>query len=205
MALMMDALGTPDGTPIILESKPAPPRFTAERINNHGYNKTTRRLEFSVSWVGSSEADTLESYHNLGHLHILTEYEIRMHDLNHGSGEDNVKCTRQRQRHNLRKYILQRDREAAAMLSEDDTDSNVSELKEERQLALEGSPLLMEALIAPSMDSPLATSEDWLQQLATGSLSKEVPQWPMGEVQPRCCWNHATETRQLGIHFPLVE
>jgi hypothetical protein len=35
--------------------------------------------------------------------------------------------------------------------------------------------------IAPSMDSPLATSEDWLQLLATGSLSKEVPQWPMGE------------------------
>jgi hypothetical protein len=67
------------------------------------------------------------------------------------------------------------------MLLEEDTDSDVSELGEERQLALEGSPLLMGTPIAPSMDSPLATSEDWLQRLATRSISKEVPQWPMGE------------------------
>jgi hypothetical protein len=57
----------------------------------------------------------------------------------------------------------------------------MSELGEERQLAMEGSPLLTRTPTAPSMDSPLATSEDWLQQLATGSVSKEVSQWPMGE------------------------
>jgi hypothetical protein len=67
------------------------------------------------------------------------------------------------------------------MHSEEDTDSDVSELGEERQLALEGSPLLMGTPIALSMDSPLATSGDWLQQLATGSNTKEVPHWPMGE------------------------
>jgi hypothetical protein len=67
------------------------------------------------------------------------------------------------------------------MPSEDDTDSNVSKLGEVRHLALEGSPLLIGTPIAPSMESPLATSEDWLQLLATGSLCKEVTQWPMGK------------------------
>jgi hypothetical protein len=57
----------------------------------------------------------------------------------------------------------------------------ISEVKEERQLTLERSPLLMGTPIAPSMDSPRATSKDWLQLLAIGSLSKEVPQRPMGE------------------------
>jgi hypothetical protein len=41
--------------------------------------------------------------------------------------------------------------------------------------------LLMGTPIAPTIDSPLATSEDWLQQPATGIISKEIPQWPMGE------------------------
>jgi hypothetical protein len=49
MALMMDALGNPEETPIILESKTSPPRYSVERINNHGYHKTTRRFQFSVS------------------------------------------------------------------------------------------------------------------------------------------------------------
>jgi hypothetical protein len=39
-------------------------------------------------------------------------------------------------------------------------DSDVSELEEEPQLALEGSTVFMETPIASSMDSPLATSED---------------------------------------------
>jgi hypothetical protein len=59
--------------------------------------------------------------------------------------------------------------------------SDASELEEEPQLAREGSPLFMETLVASSMDSPLATSEVWLQRLVTGSSSMEVPQWPMGE------------------------
>jgi hypothetical protein len=72
MALTMDALGKPEETSIILESKPAPTWYIDECINNHGYHKTTRCLQFSASKVGSNEADTLESYSYLQHLHILT-------------------------------------------------------------------------------------------------------------------------------------
>jgi hypothetical protein len=138
-------------------------------------------LEYSVRWVGSAEEDTLESYPNLRHLHVLKEYEARMPNIDPSKGLGDRKCIEQRVARSLSKYILHRDRGAAAMLSEEDTVSDVSELGEERQLALEGSPLLMGAPIAISMDSPLATSEDWLQRLATGSINKEVPQWPMGE------------------------
>jgi hypothetical protein len=104
-----------------------------------------------------------------------------MPNIDPSQGLGNRKCIQQRISRSPGKYILQRDREAAAMLSEEDTDSDVSELEEERQLDLEGSPLLMGTPFAPSIDSPLATSEDWLERLATRSINKEVPQWPMGE------------------------
>jgi hypothetical protein len=138
----MDTLSTPVETPIIQESKPATPLYTVEHINKHGYNRTTGRLEFSVCWVGSNAADTLESYSNLQHLHVLTEYEERMPSLTQGKGQYGIKCTQQRQSRSLRKYTLQRDREATAMLTEEDTDSDISELGEVLQLSLEGSPLL---------------------------------------------------------------
>jgi hypothetical protein len=51
----------------------------------------------------------------------------------------------------------------------------MSELGEERQLALEGSPLLMGTPIAPSMDSPLATSEDWRQLLDIEASARKSP------------------------------
>jgi hypothetical protein len=59
-----------------------------------------------------------------------------------------------------------------------------TELEEELQLALEGSPWLMGTPAAPSMDSPLASSGDWLQQLATGGNSEEVPHWTLEEELP---------------------
>jgi hypothetical protein len=181
MALMMDALHTPEETPFILKSKPRLPRYTVERVNGHSYNRITSLLEHSVRWVGSADEDTLESYPNLRLLHVPNEYKARMPNIDPSKGLGDRKCIQQRMARSLGKYILQRDQEAAAMLSEEDTDSDVSELGEELQLALEGSPLLMGTPFAPSMDSPLATSEDWLLRLATGSISKVVPQWPMGE------------------------
>jgi hypothetical protein len=116
MALMMDALSTPEETPIIQESKPTTPCYMVERINKHGYNRTTGRLDFSVRWVRSNAADTLESYSNLQHLHVLTEYEERMPSLTQGKGQNGIKCTQQRQSRSLRKYTLQRNREAFAII-----------------------------------------------------------------------------------------
>jgi hypothetical protein len=130
MALMMDALSTPEEIPIIQESKPATPRYIVELRNKHGYHPTIGRLEFGVCWVGSNAADTLKFYSNLQHLHVLTEYEERMPSLTQGKGRDDSKCIQQRQSRSLRKNILQRDREAAAMLTDDDTDSYISELGE---------------------------------------------------------------------------
>jgi hypothetical protein len=181
MTLMMDALDTPEETPFISKSEPKLPRYNAERINGHGYNRITGLLEYRVRWAGPAEEDTLESYSNLRHLDVLHKYETRMPNIDPSYGSGDRKCHQQRISRSLVKYILQMDREADAMHSEEDTDSTVSELGEERQLALEGSPLLMGTPIAPTIDSPLATSEDWLQQPATGIISKEIPQWPMGE------------------------
>jgi hypothetical protein len=59
-----------------------------------------------------------------------------------------------------------------------------ADLGEELQLALEGSPWLMGTPAAPSMDSPLATSGNWLQELATRGNSEEVPLWTLGEGLP---------------------
>jgi hypothetical protein len=70
----------------------------------------------------------------------------------------------------MNKYILQRD--AAAL--KDDTDADEAKLGEELQLALDGSPWIMGTSTAPSMDSPLASSGIWLQQLATGGDSEEA-------------------------------
>jgi hypothetical protein len=58
---------------------------------------------------------------------------------------------------------------------EEDTDY-AAELGEELQLDLDGSPWLMDTPAATSMDSPRASSEDWLRQLATGSNSEDVHQ-----------------------------
>jgi hypothetical protein len=66
---------------------------------------------------------------------------------------------------------------------EEDTDY-AAELGEELQLALEGSPWLMGTPPSPSMDSPLALSGEWLQQLATGGNIEKVPHWTLEEELP---------------------
>jgi hypothetical protein len=93
MALMMDALSTPEETPIIQESKPTTPRYIVERVNGHSYNRATGCLEFRVCWVGTNAADTLKSCSNLQYLCVLTEYEERMPSLNQGKGQNGIKCT----------------------------------------------------------------------------------------------------------------
>jgi hypothetical protein len=42
----------------------------------------------------------------------------------------------------------------------------------------------MGTLAVPSMDSPLASSGDWLQQLATGGNGEEVLHWTLEEELP---------------------
>jgi hypothetical protein len=174
MALMMDALNTPEETPIIPESQPVTPRYTVQHVNKHGYNRATGRLEFSVSWVGCDAADTLESYSNLHHLHVLINYETRLHDLTQGKDRNVIK----KQSRILRKYILQRDREAAAVLTEEDTDSDISELGEVLHLSLGGSPLIMGTPIAPTLDSPLtAQQKDCLPLLGAGPRKDLNGRW----------------------------
>jgi hypothetical protein len=137
MALLMDALNTQPRTSIIHVQQPTPPRYTARCVNKHSYQRVTRHLEFSVSWIGSDSEETVEIYSNLQHLHVLTEYEERLHSLTQGNHRNDIK------RHSrvIRKYILQWDREAAARLTEEDTDYDISDLGEVLLLSLEGSPL----------------------------------------------------------------
>jgi hypothetical protein len=59
-----------------------------------------------------------------------------------------------------------------------------TELGEELQLALDGSPWHISSPAAPLMDSPLASSGDWLQNLAAGCNSEEVHQWTLEKELP---------------------
>jgi hypothetical protein len=72
MALMMDAILTPDETPII-------PKYVHESPRNlDGYNAVTRRLEYRVRWSNQSP-DTLEPYPALRYLDFVYEYEKNGH------------------------------------------------------------------------------------------------------------------------------
>jgi hypothetical protein len=171
MALMMDALLTPEETPIISKYVPESPRNPDRRILGHGYHVVTGRLEYHVRWANQS-LDTLESYPDLHHLEFLYEYETRMGTIDPGWGDQlQQKSLREKIRHSTNKYILQRDQKVAAL--EGDKDSEEAELGEELQLSLEGSPWFMGTPAAPSIVSPLATSGNWLQQLASGGNSEE--------------------------------
>jgi hypothetical protein len=106
MALMMDDLDTPEETPFILKSKPKLPCYTAERVNGHSYNRIIGLLEYSVRWVGSAEEETMESYPNLRHLHVLNEYETRMPNIDPSKGLGDRKCIQQRIARSLGKHIF---------------------------------------------------------------------------------------------------
>jgi hypothetical protein len=59
-----------------------------------------------------------------------------------------------------------------------------AELEEELLLDLNGSPWLTDTPAATSMDNPRASSEDWLQQPATGGNKEKVPRCTLEMVLP---------------------
>lgn len=77
---------------------------------------------------------------------------------------------------------MQRDREAAALISEDDTDLEVSELEERPQLSLGGFSFFVGTPTAPSIDSPISAEQrDGDVQLEAGCWEQDGNHWVLGE------------------------
>jgi hypothetical protein len=182
MALLNDALHTPEETAIISEYVPEPLCTSDGLILNHDYHLLTGRLEYRVHWSNQPQ-DTVASYADLQGLNCLIEYEGQVTNLRESLyGQPGYRYLEQKTLRTTTKYTLQRDKEAPAL--RDNMDSDEDELGQESQLALEVFP------IAPSIDSPLASSGGWLQMLAEASSSEEdthssikekVPRWTLGE------------------------
>jgi hypothetical protein len=69
-------------------------------------------------------------------------------------------------------------------LDEDSTEEEAYWPGEEPQLPLDGSLWLMGSPAAPSMDSPRASSRDWLRKLVAGGNSEEALHWTLEEELP---------------------
>jgi hypothetical protein len=175
----MDALQTTEEAPISYKLNivtTEPPCIPDGLILNHDYHMPTGRLEYRVHWSNLLQ-NTVASYADLQGLKCLTEYENQM-AYHHKSfySQHGDKKRQQKTRHTVTKYALQRDKDAAAL--RDNMVSDDDELGQESQLALEGSPL------APSIDSPQASSGGWVRMIAETSSSVEDIFIPIKEEVP---------------------
>jgi hypothetical protein len=93
------------------------------------------------------------------------------------------------------KYALQREKYAAALL--DNMDSDDDELGQESKLALEGSPL------APSIDSPQTSSGGWLWMLAETSSTLEDAYTPIKTEFPSSTIKEEVISSTLTMEMPL--
>jgi hypothetical protein len=88
-------------------------RYAVLCINSH-YHGLNNHLMYNVTWHEPGSSNTMEPYANVHHLEALTVYEQR---LESSTQADFYKAL----------YLCQRNKERAAILSEDDTDSEMTE------------------------------------------------------------------------------
>jgi hypothetical protein len=81
-------------------------------INAH-YHGLNNHLMYNVTWHEPGSSNTLDPYANVHHLDALTVYEQR---LESSTQTDHCKAL----------YLLQRNKEKSALMSEDDTDTEIS-------------------------------------------------------------------------------
>jgi hypothetical protein len=185
MALLNDAMQTPEETPIIQKYAPEPLCTPDGLILNHDYHMHTGRLEYRVHCSNQLQ-EKVASYADLQGLNCLVKYEDQMTNLHKVLyGQSGYRSLQQMTCRATIKYTLQRDKEAAAL--RDNMDSDEDKLGQESKLALKGSSL------APSIDSPQASSGGWLRMLAEASSSEgdahssfkeKVPCWTLEEELP---------------------
>jgi hypothetical protein len=89
-------------------------RYAVICTNAH-YHGMDNHFMFNVTWHEPGSSNTMEPYANVYHLDALTIYDQRL-EASSQSG------------HCKARYFLQRDEERSALASEEDMDSDVSEL-----------------------------------------------------------------------------
>jgi hypothetical protein len=95
---------------------------------------------YDVTWHESGSSNTQELYANVHHLDVLTVYEQR---LEASTQTDYYKKV----------YLLQRKKEKAALLSEDDTDTEMTEPEKLSQQST-GASTSQGALSTPTLSCP---------------------------------------------------
>jgi hypothetical protein len=141
-------------------------RYKVLRVNSH-YHGLNALLMYNVSWREPGSSNTMEPYARLHHLEALTEYEQWF--------ESNPDC----KDYYKALYLCERDKERDAMLSEEDTDSEMTEAE----------PALQQFIASTSqrdMSGPILTpspqeQSDWEDLLESGTWMRQGPQWVMEE------------------------
>jgi hypothetical protein len=110
---------------------------------------------YNVIWHEPGSSNTMEPYANVHHLEALTIYEQR---LEVSTQADFYKAL----------YLCQRNKERAAILSEDDTDSEMAELVPPSQQSLASTS--QEAFSVPTLTPPSSQEQsDWEDLLEAGT------------------------------------
>jgi hypothetical protein len=155
------------------------PRYAVVRINRHHFGRDNQ-LAFLVSWHKLGSSDTLEPFANIHHLDALVEYEKRLEACTKNSG---AKGTNKAEAAHY-KYLLQRNKEAAALNSEDDTDTEIFEPERLPQRSLGGSTSTLGTPAAPSLDSPVSSEQQgWDDLLEAGDWMLEGNNWMQAAEQ----------------------
>jgi hypothetical protein len=198
MNLLLDAIQTTEEAPIVAKlnlvstESPCTPNGL---ILTHNYHVSTGRLEYRVHWSKLLQ-DTVASYSDLQGLKCLTEYEHQMANYHKSFyGQHGYKKLQQKTRPTVTKYTLQRDKDAAALL--DNMDSDDDELGQESKLTVEGLPL------APSIDSPQTSSGGWLRMLADTSSTLEDDYTPIKTEFPSSTIKEEVTSSALKMELPL--
>jgi hypothetical protein len=127
-----------------------------------------------VTWHEPGSSDTLEPFANVHHLDALVEYELRLEASCKTAG---VKGTNRAEAAHY-KYLLQRNKEAAALNSEDDTDTEASEPEQLPRMSLGGSTSSLGTPAALSLDSPVSSDQQgWDDLLEAGDWMLEGNNW----------------------------
>jgi hypothetical protein len=141
---------------VVISTPSTPPRFKVLSIDDHEIDGRGR-LSFNVQWEGEGSLDTHEPYSELHHLDALDAYEL---SIRPALSDSKSNLTRQAAT-KWKVYLLQKGVELLELVSEDDTDSNVSETVEPASLDLDVDSYLLDMPLPPQLDSPGSSADFW--------------------------------------------
>jgi hypothetical protein len=130
----------------------------------HGLNNV---LYYDVTWREPDSANTMEPYSSLHHLDVLAEYEQRFE-----AGPDNKDFYKAL-------YLCQRNKERDAMLSEDDTDYEMTETEPASQQSVASTS--QSDLFIPTLTPSSQEQSNWEDYLEAGTWMQEGPHWVRDE------------------------